>query len=198
MDVESVPVDQITPYKQNPKAHPPEQVERIAKSIEAFGFKVPVVVDADNVLVAGHGRLLAAERLGIKEVPAIRADDLTPEQVRAYRIADNKVAESEWVEDILKNELADLEIDAMTGFSRDEIDAMFKETEVSEKPEVEFSPELLLEHNYVVLYFDNPLDWQVAVDKFGLKKVRDLVPRKGQPTGIGRVVKGAEWMERFK
>jgi len=64
--------------------------------------------------------------------------------------------------------------------------------------EVEFTKELLLEHNYIVLYFDNPMDWKVALDKFGLKNVKDLIPRKMQPTGVGRVIEGKKWLDRIK
>ena len=75
---------------------------------------------------------------------------------------------------------------------------LLKEKEEDPEPEVEFAEELMLEHNYIVLYFDNPLDWEVAKDKFGLKKVKDLVERKGHEMGIGRVLKGAEWLGRIK
>jgi len=108
MKIEMVKVADLKGYERNAKAHPSEQVERIAKSISAFGFKQPVVVDKDNVLIAGHGRIEAAKFLKLKEVPAIRADDLTPEAVKAFRLADNKTAESEWLEDVLQIELAEL------------------------------------------------------------------------------------------
>lgn len=70
-----------------------------------------------------------------------------------------------------------------------------KETkDIPDIGEVEFSDELLLEHNYIVLYFDNAMDWEVAIDKYGLKNVKDLIPRKGQPTGIGRVINGKDFI----
>lgn len=85
-------IRELIPYENNPR-HNDEAVEIVARSIEEFGFKVPVIIDADNVIVAGHTRIKAAELLGIDKVPVLVADDLTPEQVKAFRLADNRTAE---------------------------------------------------------------------------------------------------------
>jgi len=106
-------LDNLTPYFNNAKVHTPEQVEKIANSIKEFGFLVPIVIDADNVIIAGHGRYEAARHLGLDEAPTISAGNLTPEQIRAFRIADNKVAESDWINEMLETELIDL---AAAGF----------------------------------------------------------------------------------
>lgn len=106
-----VKVKDLKPYGKNAKTHPEEQVELIANSIKEFGFKTPVVIDKDNVLVQGHGRRLASIKLGLKEVPALRVEDLTDKQIDMLRLADNKVAESEWDMDLLDFELLDLEDD---------------------------------------------------------------------------------------
>ena len=108
MQIEYIPVDCIQPYERNAKKHSPEQVEQIANSIREFGFKQPLVVDAKNVLVIGHGRLMAAKLLEMVEVPCVRADDLTPEQIKALRLADNKLNESDWDMALLEIELADI------------------------------------------------------------------------------------------
>jgi ParB-like chromosome segregation protein Spo0J len=110
MDIVMMPTADIIPYKMNAKQHPPEQVDHIANSIKAFGFKQPLVVDRDNVLIIGHGRLLAAKQLMLEEVPVVRAEDLTQEQADALRLADNKTNESEWDMEKLEQELAGLSI----------------------------------------------------------------------------------------
>jgi len=93
MKIEQIPIEKIIPYAHNPKTHPPEQVEALARAISEFGFQIPVLIDETNTLVAGHGRLLAAKQLKLKKIPAIRATGMTPEQVKAFRIADNKLPE---------------------------------------------------------------------------------------------------------
>jgi len=111
----------LKPYPANAKKHPPEQVKHIANSIREFGFRQPLVIDADNVIVIGHGRLLAAKELGLESVPVVRADDLTQEQIRALRLADNKTNESEYDFTALEEELAELALDFdMSDFGFDE------------------------------------------------------------------------------
>ena len=98
-------LDSITPYERNPRNNT-DAVKYVAESIKNFGFKVPIVIDKDGIIVAGHTRHLAAKKLKLKEVPCIIADDLTEEQVKAYRLADNKVSEfAEWDIDMLTDEL---------------------------------------------------------------------------------------------
>src|SRR6476620_11433420 len=90
--IEQWPVERLLPYATNARAHPEAQVTQIADSIAAFGFNVPCLVDEHGVLIAGHGRLLAAKRLGIGEIPVIRLEHLTDMQARAFRIADNQIS----------------------------------------------------------------------------------------------------------
>ena len=102
-------VGDLIPYENNPRNND-EAVDYVAKSIEEFGFKVPIVVDKNYVIVAGHTRLKASKKLGLEKVPVIIADDLSEEKIKAFRIADNKVAEiAEWNEDKLHQELGELE-----------------------------------------------------------------------------------------
>lgn len=108
MEIQEVSIAAIKPYAKNAKKHPQEQVDQIAASLRLFGFKQPLVVDRDGVLVIGHGRLLAAKQLGYKTVPVLYADDLTDVQIKALRLADNKVAESEWDDAFLHDDLSDL------------------------------------------------------------------------------------------
>lgn len=115
-------VDKIHPYELNAKIHDPKQVEKIAKSITEFGWDQPIVVDKDGVVIKGHGRRLAAISLGLKTVPVWVRDDLTEDQVRASRLADNRVAISDIDNDILQKELAGLEFDLEGIFDKKELD----------------------------------------------------------------------------
>ncbi|WP_198370267.1 site-specific DNA-methyltransferase [Roseomonas rosulenta] len=104
--VETMPVAALAPYAANARLHPTEQVAQLAASIAEFGFNVPVLVDDAGVLIAGHGRILAAKALGLQEIPAIRLGHLTEAQARAYRLADNQLAlNSTWDESLLAAEL---------------------------------------------------------------------------------------------
>lgn len=117
-------VSKITPYELNSKVHDPAQVAKIVKSIQEFGWDQPIVVDKDGVIIKGHGRRLAAIDMGYKQVPVVVRDDLTPEQVRAARLADNRVALSEIDSELLQKELASLEFDLGGIFDRKELDFM--------------------------------------------------------------------------
>lgn len=108
MEVEYLEVNKIKPYLRNAKKHPEEQVKRIAASIEEFGFAQPLVVDKDNVLVIGHGRLEASKSLGYGKVPVVRMDQLSDEQIKALRLADNKTAESDWDLPLMQDELKNI------------------------------------------------------------------------------------------
>lgn len=109
LQVEWVSVGSIKPYSRNAKKHTAEQVERVANSIREFGWQQPIVVDKDGVVVIGHARLKAAKKLGLDSVPVVHADDLSPEQVRALRLVDNKTNESAWDTSKLNLELSAIE-----------------------------------------------------------------------------------------
>ena len=196
MKVKNISITEIKPYAKNAKKHPMEQVKHIANSIKEFGWHQPIVIDKNGEIVIGHGRYQAALYLGLDEVPCLRADDLTEEQIKALRLADNKTNESEWDDELLNFELDEIVDIDMSDFGF--ADSEESEDSPKEEGEVPFTEELMLSHNYIVLYFDNDFDWEVAQDKFGLKMVKDLIPRKGQQKGIGRVINGKrilEWRE---
>lgn len=113
-------LNEITPYENNPRNNAPA-VDAVAASIEEFGFKVPIVIDKDGVIVAGHTRYIAAQKLGLETVPCIKADDLSDEQVKAFRLADNKVSElAMWDNDKLMQELGEIDMDMSAfGFEDD-------------------------------------------------------------------------------
>ena len=121
MEIEWIAVDEVIPYENNPRKNE-ASIDKVAASIKEFGFKQPIVIDKSGVIVVGHTRLEAAKQLGWEKVPCIRANDLTDEQAKAYRLADNKVGESsEWEFNLLGEELGSIfEID-MSEFGFEEI-----------------------------------------------------------------------------
>lgn len=131
MKIEEMKIGELVPYENNPRKND-GAVDAVAASIREFGFKQPIIVDKDNVIVAGHTRAKAAEKLGLKTVPVIRADDLTEEQIRAFRLADNKTGEiAEWDFEKLKEELNEIQAIDMEefGFMVNEIAKMKEKTE---------------------------------------------------------------------
>lgn len=129
INIEYLDAKDITPYARNSRTHSDEQVAQVAASIKEFGWTNPILIDEDNVIIAGHGRLMAAQRLGFDSVPTIRLENLSDAQKRAYVIADNKLAlNAGWDSEMLAVEINDLieqgfDLD-LTGFDGDEIDAL--------------------------------------------------------------------------
>lgn len=130
MEVKYVSPAELVAYAGNAKLHPPEQVERIANSIKRFGWQQPIVVDQNNVVIIGHGRLAAAQKLMLDSVPVVCADNLTEEEANALRLADNKTNESPWDFGKLEEELAALSID---GIDMEQFG--FKDLEIKDSPE---------------------------------------------------------------
>ena len=131
-------IRELKPYKKNAKKHPREQVERIANSIKEFGFTQPVLVDKHNSVVAGHGRILGAKKAGLKEVPTVCLDELTEEQIKAYRLVDNKLNESEWDFGLLDEELENLTEDIDMSLFGFDVDLTDEELELEMEREVKF------------------------------------------------------------
>lgn len=186
-------ISELRMYEKNPRKND-EAVQYVAESIREFGFKVPIVVDADNVIIAGHTRYKAAKQLQLETVPCIVADDLTEEQVKAFRLADNKVSEfSEWDMNLL-----DIELDEIFGLDMESFGFLEKEEdEPIVVAEVPFTESLDENHNYVVLYFDNDIDWLQAQTVFNIGKVKELSTKKdgkgkNHKQSTGRVLNGAE------
>lgn len=138
MEVVYLSPGELIPYEKNAKQHPPEQIEHIANSIKRFGWQQPIVVDRDNVVIIGHGRLAAAKELKLEEVPVVYADQLSDEDVKALRLADNKTNESGWNMSALEEELAGLAIAGvdMSQFGFDLGDALEKENPYTQKTDI--------------------------------------------------------------
>ena len=127
MEIKVLALEILKPYENNPRNNA-AAVDKVAESIKQFGFKVPLVVDKENVIVAGHTRYFAAQKLGFDRLPCVVADDLTDEQIKAYRLADNKVAEfAEW--DFSKLEA---ELEALAAFDMSDFGFEIKDEEESE------------------------------------------------------------------
>ena len=109
MQIEYLAPEEITPYEFNAKEHDATQIKNVAKSIEKYGWQQPIVIDKDNVIIVGHGRYYAALRLGLEEVPCVKATNLTEKEVDEYRLLDNKLNESEWNQELLEKCLAKLD-----------------------------------------------------------------------------------------
>lgn len=193
-----LPIADLRPYGRNTRRHSDRQLDLIAQSIRSFGFVNPVLIDRDRTIVAGHGRYEAAKRLGLAEVPVVFLDHLTPAEVKAYRIADNRLAElSDWNEDLLRLEIGDLvemelagDLDFevnLTGFSTPEIDILLDPVTAKPKAEAAETVELPAEDAVPVtragdlwhlgehrLLCGNALDPQALSTLLGEDRVRQL------------------------
>lgn len=197
------PIKELKPYKKNAKKHNKEQVEQIANSIKEFGFTQPVIIDKHDCVVAGHGRILGAKKAGLKQVPTVCLDELTEEQIKAYRLVDNKLNESEWDTELLKqslDEIIEMDMEAF-GFELEVMEDAMMEVE----PEVPFTEVLNEENNYIVLKFNNKIDWLNALGVFGIEKVQAYSTKKngnkksfGTMAGVGRVLDGQQALERVQ
>jgi DNA modification methylase len=132
MKIEIADINSIKPYENNPRKLSDKAIETVAMSLKEYGFRQPIVVDKDRIIVVGHTRFRASKKLGFKEVPITIADNLTPEQINGYRIADNRTSEeSEWDNELLKMELKELDLKdfnlELTGFNEDQLNSLLFE-----------------------------------------------------------------------
>jgi hypothetical protein len=198
-------INKLIPYARNSRTHSDEQVLQIAASIREFGWTNPVLVDKNNTIIAGHGRVLAARKLGIEEVPTISLEHLTEGQVRAYVIADNKLGlNAGWDDGLLISELEALKEDGfdigIIGFTEKELDEVKElEKENENNEETKFSTELDRESNYIVLKFTKDIDWIQAESIFGLESTYSK-RANGKPwsKGVGRVIDGPKAIKKIK
>lgn len=135
-----IKTSELKPYKNNAKKHNETQINNVAESIKQFGFVQPIVIDKNGVIIIGHCRLLAAQQLGMDEVPCVLVDNLTNDQVKALRIVDNKSNESPWYIELLSAELSEIDLSDFdfdfnlpNNISDDELDDFFEDSEPKEK-----------------------------------------------------------------
>lgn len=200
MQIKNIKVDLLVPYDKNTKKHDDVQINNVAESTKQYGFVQPIVIDKNNVVVIGHCRLLAAKKLKMADVPCVCVEDLTEEQVKALRIVDNKSNESDWLNDILELELPDVDLSAFDfDFGLDK-----KKDKEEIEGEVPFTEVLGEENNYIVLKFDNTVDWLQLESLFDLETVKAYSSRTdGKITknmtraGVGRVVNGADFLNKL-
>lgn len=207
LKIEYLPIDKPIPYARNMNDHSEEHVAEIAASIKEFGWTSAILIDKDNSIAAGHGRLLAARKLGLKRVPCIRRDHWTPAQVRAYRILDNRLPKNADVNDeMLKLELTDLKTEGfelqMLGFGADELNEILAE-EGEGTPEVNgeipWGDEIGPKDNYIVIKCKDDEQFERLSNRLGVPgRVRNNVSASNHPdfevVGRGRII-GADHLE---
>ena len=200
MEIREVNINEIYPYENNPRNNE-NAVQAVMNSIAEFGIKQPLVIDENHVIVVGHTRYIAAKKLGYKTLPCLIASDLSDEQIRAYRLADNKTNElAEWDSKALQAEL-----DALyESFDMEKFGFAIQIENIDLKGELEeseekFARELDEANNYLVLEFFTESEWDKAIEIFGLE--RTATPDKNpniRRYGIGRVIDGRPWLEKLE
>lgn len=220
INIISVPINELVPYENNPRDNE-DSVPFVMNSIQQFGFKVPMVVQKDNVLATGHTRLKACKRLvekygeevpmldgqgnptgkylNLTKLPCVLADDLDEDQIKAYRIADNKAGESsKWNGTMLDLEMLELgpKFDmSMFGFPMIEVETKEKKDKVCTVESMEIKA---FEHwDYIVFVFDNQMDWLNVVNEFGIHKVNAGYGTM-KKVGVGRVINGKRLLEALR
>ena len=203
-EIERVSIDSLVEDAKNARTHSTKNLGAIKSSLTKFGQQKPIVIDINNVVVAGNGTLVAARSLGWNELDVVRTE-LSDEEARAFAIADNRTAElADWDEEILTETLLGLdeELQLATGFAAREIDKLneaVKDSEIPEEGETVFSEELGEHHNYVILIFDNDTDWKAAKSHFDLQsKYATRANGEAWNRGTGRVIDGSEYLDEIQ
>lgn len=207
LEVVKVGTDELLEYPSNAKLHPHEQIDQIVSSIEEFGFNNPILAwhndEGEPEIVAGHGRLMAARKLGIDELPVVFLDHMSEEQRRAYILIDNQLTMNSGFDlDILDAEIASIASIDMAEFGFDVDTDSLGIDDIDLWPEFQrddiFATELGEMNNYVVLQFHTAEEWERAIGTFNLEEVVTLDKNPNvRRRGIGRVIDGLEVLERL-
>jgi hypothetical protein len=197
MKSQKVKISIVKVNPSNPRICKDDKFAKLVQSIKDFPEMLeirPIVVNSDMVVLGGNMRLKACKEAGLKEVPIIVADNLTEEQQREFLIKDN-VSGGEWDWDMLANEWDADELDNWGLDLPIDLEDIKQTKDIPDIGQIEFSEELLLEHNYIVLYFDNPMDWEVAQEVYGLNQVKSKTSVDStKKIGIGRVINGKNFI----
>ena len=195
--ITTIKITEVKVNPNNPRIIKDDKFKKLVQSIKDFPEMLnlrPIVVNADMVVLGGNMRLKACKEAGLKEVPIIKAEDLTEDQQREFIIKDN-VGFGEWEWDEIANNWDVEQLDAWGLDLPIDLEAIKETKDIPDTGQIEFSEELLLEHNYIVLYFDNAMDWEVAQEVYGLNKVKSKTSAEGtQKIGMGRVINGKDFI----
>ena len=194
-----IPIETLKPYGKNPKNHDKDDIDLIVRSIERNGWGDPLLVCPETMeVLSGNGRLMAAKKLKLENIPVVFAPEGMSEKQKAdLVIASNKLVEISGYNKNLEILMGMYELNP-EDFGMVDLEKELQVIDDSE-PEMEFTEELFEEHNYVVLYFDNKVDWQTACEKFNIQNKKALDSRAGYVrAGIGRVMKGADVLKMLK
>ena len=196
MKIENADINTIKPYENNPRKLKDSAIEKVAMSLKEYGFRQPIVVDKDRIIVVGHTRYRASKKLGLKEVPITIADNLTPEKINAYRIADNRTAEeSEWDYKLLQEEFSNLVDEKfnleLTGFNEDELKkylAMEEDFEV-DLPEINDEDKQPLQQKTFTLHNEQYEIVQQALDYIKKQNIDDSINDNRNGNAITEICK---------
>ena len=167
MNIIEKPISELKPYPNNPKIHTEHQIEQLAKSIDLTkGLTQPIVIDKDNVIVAGHGRVLAAKKLDLKTVPCVLIDNLTDDEIRAYRLIDNRISEGEYDLSLEFEELSEIELD-MTEFD-------FETFSMDDIEEVEGYDKNNDDREYFEKVFTFPIEKKQQITNYLKKHIQEI------------------------
>jgi hypothetical protein len=194
MIIEKKKLSELKPAPYNPRQSTAKQEKQLKASLEKFGVVEPIIYNKQTgYIVGGHFRVRELTKLGYKEVECVIVD-LNEEDERELNIRLNANT-GEWDWDSLANEWDAEKLDDWGLDLPIDLDAIKETKDIPDIGEIEFSEELLLEHNYIVLYFDNAMDWEVAQEVYGLNKVKSKTSAEGtQKIGIGRVINGKNFI----
>jgi hypothetical protein len=190
MNISNIPIGDLKPAAYNPRKISRHTLRTLKANIKGFGLVDPIIVNADMTIIGGHQRFKACLELGFTELPCIVLD-LPKSKEKALNLALNKIT-GDWDKKKLEKILQEIDsIDfELTGFSDDELAKLIEDVNM-DAPEYDIAPRMMEEYNYIVLFFRNTLDFQVAADHFNLKMQKE---DKREKIGLGKVIDGAAYL----